>query len=182
MSAAGRALTPEVARRFGPATTCAVRPPSKYRASYRASRGRTRGAQLSQIFGELPRAQFFEIFEELPRGAPMVYSPPTARPVSPPRSRLGQSNSGASVPQPSPGQSNALGFSIPTGQRRERERRPEAPTQPPTTLYAQTSSRRAENVAQREPLGFLAQKDQRPRGSLLGPSFTFGSRRVRDER
>jgi hypothetical protein len=63
---------------------------------------------------------------------------------------------------------NALGFSLPAGQRREPERRPTRPGRTPAALSARTLSRHTQRSPTAETLGKPGQKRQRPRGSLLG--------------
>jgi hypothetical protein len=77
---------------------------------------------------------------------------------------------------------NALGFSLPAGQRREPERRPTRRDRAPPPLSARTLSQRTRRSPTRKPSGKQGEKGNGPEDRSSGPLLTWCSRQVRDER
>ena len=75
-----------------------------------------------------------------------------------------------------------IGFSLPAGQKRERERRPARPGRTPAALSARTPSRRTQRSPTRKPSGKQGRKGNGPEDRSSGPLLTWCSRQVRDER
>src|SRR5690606_37443576 len=93
----------------------------------------------------------------------------------------GQLNVSASVPPEGPQLLNALGFSLPAGQQRERERRPARPSRAPAALSARTPSQRLRRAATRKPSENQGRKGNGPEDRSSGPLLNDASREVRAE-
>src|SRR5690606_9678130 len=93
----------------------------------------------------------------------------------------GQLNVSASVPPKGPPLLNALAFSLPAGQQRERERRPARPSRAPAARAARTPSQRLRRAATRKPSGKQGGKGNGPEDRSSGPLLNGASREVREE-